>query len=75
MRRQKIKIKTNYITLSQFLKLAEFIQTGGEAKYFLFENEVLVNGERDMRRGRKLYSGDEIVLEDEGFVVESDEDK
>lgn len=52
---EKIKINTEYITLGQFLKIADIISSGGQAKFFLAENEVLVNGEVDNRRGRKLY--------------------
>ena len=40
----EIKIKTEYITLGQFLKFADIIHEGGEAKSYLAANEVLVNG-------------------------------
>ncbi|MCY8307652.1 ribosome maturation protein RlbA [Bacillus sp. FSL R5-0560] len=60
-----ISIDTEMITLGQFLKLADVIQSGGMAKWFLSEYEVLVNNEPDNRRGRKLYVGD--VVEIEGF--------
>lgn len=60
-----ISIDTEMITLGQFLKLADVIQSGGMAKCFLSEHEVLVNDEPDNRRGRKLYVGD--VVEIEGF--------
>ncbi len=56
-----IKITTEFITLGQLLKLASIIQNGGQAKSYLAENEVLVNGEPDQRRGRKLRPSDEIV--------------
>ncbi len=59
-----IKITTEFITLGQLLKLASIIQNGGQAKSYLAENEVLVNGEPDQRRGRKLRPGDEIVTSD-----------
>ncbi|GKU83888.1 S4 domain-containing protein YaaA [Niallia sp. NCCP-28] len=57
-----IRIDTEYITLGQFLKAAELIQSGGMAKWFLSEYEVFVNGEQDQRRGRKLRSGDVIDI-------------
>ncbi|KUP31458.1 ribosome maturation protein RlbA [Bacillus halotolerans] len=60
-----ISIDTEMITLGQFLKLADVIQSGGMAKWFLSEHKVLVNNEPDNRRGRKLYVGD--VVEIEGF--------
>lgn len=60
---KKIGISTEYITLGQFLKLADCIGTGGEAKFFLQESKVLINGEPDNRRGRKLVIGDKIEVE------------
>ncbi|AJY74894.1 RNA-binding protein S4 [Paenibacillus beijingensis] len=58
-----ISIKTEYITLGQFLKLSDCIDSGGQAKMFLQEYAVTVNGEPDNRRGRKLYDGDKVNVE------------
>jgi S4 domain protein YaaA len=67
---KQIRISTDIITLGQFLKLADVIQTGGMAKWFLSEHEVYVNGELDNRRGRKLKPNDEIVIPNIGsFIV------
>ncbi|WP_372637621.1 S4 domain-containing protein YaaA [Cohnella sp.] len=60
---KSIGISTEYITLGQFLKLADCIGTGGEVKFFLQEKRVLVNGEPDNRRGRKLRVGDAVEVE------------
>ncbi|WP_041087414.1 S4 domain-containing protein YaaA [Jeotgalibacillus soli] len=69
-----ITINTEYITLGQFLKLAEVIQSGGMAKWFLSEHEVFINNELDQRRGRKLRNGDEIQIPNMGtYVVKSNE--
>lgn len=59
---EKIKLDTEYITLGQFLKLAEVIQSGGMAKWFLSENDIFINGEQDQRRGRKLRVGDKVQI-------------
>ena len=40
---KNIEIKDEYITLGQFLKIADLISTGGEVKEFLLKNEVFVN--------------------------------
>ena len=64
-----INIETEYITLGQFLKLADFITNGGEAKFFLSENKVLVNGEEDNRRGRKLYDGDVVEIDGRKLTI------
>ena len=58
----KITIHTEYITLGQFLKFASIIDNGGQAKAFLAQNKVLVNGEEDNRRGRKLRNGDQVTI-------------
>ena len=65
---KKVKIKDEYVTLGQFLKLADIIASGGEAKFFLRENKVIINKEEDQRRGRKLYEGD--IVEIDGKVYE-----
>ena len=69
---KKIKIVTEYITLGQFLKIADIIQSGGEAKAYLACNEVYINGELDVRRGRKLRDGDKVVVESKEFVIENE---
>ena len=66
---KEIFIYTDFVTLGQFLKLANLIQTGGEAKEFLANHEIFVDGELDNRRGRKLYDGMIVALLDEKFVI------
>lgn len=66
----KLRPDEEYITLQSLLKVANVISTGGMAKMFLEENEVLVNGEFENRRGRKLYSGDKVEFENKVFTVE-----
>jgi len=60
---KQVEISTEYITLGAFLKLSDCVSTGGQAKFFLQENDVLINGEPDNRRGRKLYPGDKVEVE------------
>ena len=60
---KNIKIDSEFITLGQFLKIADIISSGGEAKSFLAENMILVNGEEDRRRGRKLYKDDIVEID------------
>ncbi len=61
---ENIKIKGEFITLQQLLKVESIITSGGEIKIYLLDNIVLVNGERETRRGRKLYPGDIVKVED-----------
>ena len=55
------KISTEYIRLEQFLKLCEIAGSGGQAKLMIQNGEVQVNGETEVRRGRKLYPGDSVT--------------
>lgn len=57
------------IRLSQFLKLANLVQDGLEAKIRILEGEVLVNGVRETRRGRKLFTGDTVSMGEMVFQV------
>ncbi|MCR5646951.1 MAG: S4 domain-containing protein YaaA [Acholeplasmatales bacterium] len=65
-----LKITTPYITLQQLLKIENIISSGGEAKFYLSSNTVLVNGEEENRRGRKLYPKDVIKVENQEFIIE-----
>ena len=66
---KQITISTEFVTLGQFLKLANLIQTGGEAKFYLQEHEVKINGEFDNRRGRKLYNETIVEVENQKFKI------
>jgi ribosome-associated protein len=63
---QEIRIRDEFVTLGQFLKLAGLIGTGGEAKQFLAGVGISVNGEPDNRRGRKIRVGDIVAVEGAG---------
>lgn len=64
------KISGEYITLHQLLKAARLIQSGGEAKAVIQQGEVLVNGEVETRRGRKLRAGDKVKWNSNELSVE-----
>jgi ribosome-associated protein len=56
-------------TLGQALKVASIVGSGGEAKVLIQAGEVLVNGEVETRRGRKLHQGDVVEVGDERLEV------
>lgn len=66
-----MKITTDYITLQQFLKLSNIAQSGGEAKILVKTLDIVVNGEKEDRRGKKLYPGDEVIVDGKRYVIES----
>jgi ribosome-associated protein len=64
-----IAISTEYIKLDSFLKAANLVGSGGEAKILISEGEVSVNSEIELRRGRKLYPGDKVSIGPHQFLV------
>ncbi len=62
--RRGIAIRGDTIRLGQLLKLADVVDSGGEARDLLEHEEVLVNGERETRRGRQLHCGDLVTVID-----------
>ena len=69
IREVKIRKDEEFITLNVLLKITGIISTGGMAKIYLAENDVYVNGEKEDRRGSKLYRGDIIKAENAEFVI------
>jgi ribosome-associated protein len=65
-----MKIDTGYIKLDSFLKAVNAVSSGGEAKMIIVEGLVIVNGEVETRRGRKLYPGDRIEAGGRSYTVD-----
>jgi ribosome-associated protein len=57
-----LPIQDESIRLGQFLKLADLVESGSDAKELISDGEVLVNGEPETRRGRQLLVGDVVEL-------------
>ncbi len=64
------KGSAEFIKLDQFLKVTDVAQSGGEAKLIIRSGEVFVNGEMELRRGRKLYDQDVVTVDNVSFTVE-----
>ena len=58
----EVPIRDESIRLVQFLKLADLVDAGGDARYALEAGDVSVNGEIETRRGRQLRHGDVVTL-------------
>lgn len=65
----EIIIYSEPLTLGQFLKFIGEIYSGGEVKNFLENNQVFVNENKENRRGKKLFSGDLIQINEKKYVV------
>ena len=59
----KVLISSDYITLGQFLKYENIVESGGLVKEFLNTEVIYVNGVSENRRGKKLYHGDIVKIE------------
>ena len=68
---KEIAIVGEYITLGQLLRFARIVEEGGMAKSYLASHDVLVNQEKDNRRGRKLRPGDVVSLAEGSFKIVS----
>lgn len=66
----EITIKDEFIKLGQAIKLAGLVENGAEAKEVIQAGAVKVNGETDLRRGRKLVSGDVIEYHGKQVTVQ-----
>ena len=67
---EKVLITTEFIKLQDLLKFVNAVYSGGEAKIVIQEGQVLVNGEVDDRRGRKLYDGDTFTFRGETVKIQ-----
>ena len=64
-----IEVHTDGIRLGQLLKLADVVDSGGEAKDLLAAGAVRVNGEPETRRGRQLVAGDVVEAAGETLQI------
>lgn len=71
---EKVYFKDEYVTLNQFLKIAGAVYTGGEGKAMITSGKVYVNGEQELRRGKKIRKGDKIKISgsDKEYIAENE---
>ena len=67
---ETIKIETEFIRLDSLLKLAGFVETGGQAKFVIQNGEVSVNGTPCTQRGKKMRPGDQAGYAGRQVTVE-----
>ncbi|MDX1970979.1 MAG: RNA-binding S4 domain-containing protein [Candidatus Sumerlaeia bacterium] len=57
---REIAISPLPIELAKLLKFAGLVDSGGVAKQAVIEGLVMLNGEVEIRRGKKIYHGDVV---------------
>ncbi|MDT8719519.1 S4 domain-containing protein YaaA [Clostridium sp. 19966] len=66
---KEVQIDTEFIKLDSFLKWCGEASLGSEAKAYIMDGEVKVNGETETRRGRKLRTGDTIEFDENFYKI------
>lgn len=64
-----VKIKEEPIELHKILKMENLVSSGGEAKFVIAEGLVLVNGETETRKRKKIFSGDVVEFENMKMLI------
>ncbi len=67
---QTIKLREDFIKLGQALKAAGLVESGVDAKFFIQDGLVKVNGNTETQRGKKLYDGDVVEFNKETIKIE-----
>jgi ribosome-associated protein len=68
-RSREVRIRTEEIALGALLKWAGVVATGGDAKALIAGRQVLVNGQVETRRGRRLRKGDTVAVREGPTLV------
>lgn len=67
---KEVEITKEPVELYKLLKFEGMAASGGEAKFFISEGLVLVNGEIETRKRKKIISGDTIEFGEEKILVQ-----
>ncbi|MCR4651586.1 MAG: RNA-binding S4 domain-containing protein [Lachnospiraceae bacterium] len=65
-----IKPRDEFIKLGQALKAVGLVDSGVDAKFLITEGNIKVNGNVELQRGKKLYSGDVVEFEGNKIIID-----
>ncbi len=66
---KEVKIKDEHIRLGQAMKLGRMVGSGVEAKMLIQDGQVRVNGQVELKRGKKLFAGDVVSYQGEEIKI------
>ena len=69
--KMKFELEEEFIELFKLLKVTGVAESGGQAKMLIEEGAVKRNGEVELRKRAKIFSGEKIEVVDEVIEVES----
>lgn len=64
-----VEIKSEFITLGQFLKFAGIINNGSDAKWYISENVIIIDGVQNNQRGKKIYDQSIVEVENKKYLI------
>lgn len=70
-KKKTVEITSDFIRLDAALKLCGAVQTGGQAKMLIGDEQVRVNGKICIQRGKKLREGDRFSFGDTEYMIET----
>ena len=65
----EVQVDTGIIKLDAFLKWAGIASHGSEAKFYIKNEEIKLNGKVEIQRGKKLVKGDIIEFNGETYKI------
>jgi len=72
---REVEISKEPAELYKILKFESMVASGGQAKFVIAEGMVIVNGEIETRKRKKIIAGDIIEFGDEKILIRSSENK
>lgn len=66
---KEIAINTDIIKLDAFLKWAGIVVMGSEAKMYIQDGDIKLNGSIETQRGKKLKRGDIIEFQGQSYKI------
>ncbi len=72
MKTVEFRLKDEFIKLGQVLKAAGVAESGVDAKYMIQDGKILLNGEKELQRGKKLHPGDEVGCGDIKIIISTE---
>lgn len=65
----EFNLTTEYIELIKLMKLLNLVESGGQAKLFVEDGLVTLNGETEYRKRAKLRKGDLITVDGQEVLI------
>lgn len=73
MEKNTVQIETEYITLTNLLKYAGIVMSGGQAHELIEAGFVSLNGQKVLEKRKKIRDGDEVTIKGMAIITVSNE--